>query len=73
MVIRKLFSSNWKMREEGLIELEDRIINGRDHREEEAFVNGVGAVKLTIQDKMAGVGQKAMNFLTAICETYPRV
>jgi len=54
-VVRKLFSSIWKLREEGLIDLEDMIINKRRPNKDEAFVNGVGAVRFTIQDKMAGV------------------
>jgi hypothetical protein len=50
-----LFSSTWKLREEGLQDLEDMIINKRRPNKEEAFVNGVGAVRFTITDKMAGV------------------
>ena len=40
---------------------------------DEAFVNAVGAVRFSIQDKMAGVNQKSMNFMTAVCSAFPNV
>jgi len=58
-LVRKLFSKTWQLREEALNEIEEESSAGR-YGDEEAFVNGVGAVKLTVQDKMAGVGQRAM-------------
>jgi len=51
----------------------EELIDSKRHGEEEGFVNGCGAVKITIVDKMAGVSQKAMNLLASLCETYTRV
>ena len=40
---------------------------------DEAFVNAVGVVRFTIQDKMAGVAQRAMNFMANVCSSLPNV
>jgi len=41
--------------------------------DEDAFVNAVGAVRFTIGDKMAGVSQRAMTFLSSICRSLVNV
>ena len=55
--MRKIFSSTWAQREEGINEVDDLIRNaGRRNEAAEYFVNAVGVSRLTIQDKMASVG-----------------
>lgn len=39
----------------------------------EAFVNGVGVTRFTIQDKHANVSQRSMAFFATICREYPSV
>lgn len=68
--VRKLFSKTWQNREEGLNEVEDQIMNQNNMQEDQAFISGVGAVKITIADKMAGVGQKSMNLLSTITSNF---
>lgn len=73
-VVRKLFSKSWQLREEALGEVEDEVLNNqRKYNREEAFVNAVGAVRFTIQDKMAQVIQRACQLLTNVCQGYPNV
>lgn len=69
--IRKLFSKTWQLRDEAISSIEAMVMNERD--QDGAFVNGVGVVRFTVQDKMAGVAQKSMNFMAAVCQTYPNV
>jgi len=72
--VRKLFSKTWQLREEAIGSIEGRVMNEQlAASQDEAFVNAVGAVRFTIQDKMAGVNQKAMNFMTAVCSAFPNV
>lgn len=71
--MRKLFSKTWQNRDEGLNEVEDIIMNQNQLREDEAFVGGIGAVKITVADKMAGVAQKSMNLLGTITQNFPGV
>ena len=73
LVIRKLFSKTWQHREEALNEIEDLAINGNQIGEEDAFLNSIGAINFTINDKMAVPSQKAINFLSVVCETFPNV
>lgn len=72
-LVQKLCSKTWQQRDEAIGELMEELIDSKRHGEEEGFVNGCGAVKITIVDKMAGVSQKAMNLLASLCETYTRV
>jgi len=55
MLVRKLFSKTWQLRDEALADIEDEVINQNKHRADEAFVSSIGAVNFTISDKMAGV------------------
>lgn len=72
--MRKIFSSTWALREEGINEVDDLMRNsGRRNDAGEYFVNGVGVSKLTIQDKMAGVAQRSMGFLANVCRLFPDV
>ena len=43
-VIRKIFSRTWALREKGIDEIEDDILNANKFDEAEAFVAGVGVV-----------------------------
>ena len=72
--MRKIFSSTWALREEGINEVDDLLRNaGRRSEAAEYFVNAVGVSKLTIQDKMAGVAQRSMGFLATVCRLFPDV
>jgi hypothetical protein len=60
-VIRKLFSKTWQFREEALNIIEEEAVNnGRNYDSDELFVNSIGAVRFTIQDKMAQVLQRSI-------------
>ena len=72
-VVAKLFSKTWQTREDALNQIEDLTVNSNQMSQEEAFVSGVGAAYFTIQDKMAGVGQKSMYLLSGLCNSYPHV
>ena len=74
-VMRKIFSSTWALREEGINEVEDIVRNASKRRngEPDYFVNAVGVCRLTISDKMAGVAQRSMGFLASVCKLYPDV
>ena len=73
MLVRKLFSKTWQLREEALNDIEDEVINQNKHRPDEAFVASIGAVNFTIGDKMAGVAQRAMNLLATVCNSFQDV
>lgn len=51
--VRKVFSKTWQFREEGITKIEEMILNEGGINEAKAFVNGIGVVKYTINDKMA--------------------
>ena len=73
-VIQKLFASTWQLREEALSIINDEITqNSSQYRKEEAFVNAVGAVKFTIQDKSVSVAQRAALLLASTCKTYSNI
>lgn len=72
--MRKIFSSTWALREEGINDVDDLLRNaGRRNEAGEYFVNAVGVSRLTIQDKMAGVAQRSMGFLATVCRLFPDV
>jgi len=71
MDITKLFSKTWQLRDEAISSIEAMVMN--EHNQDDAFVNGVGVVRFTVQDKMAGVAQKSMNFMATVCQTFPNV
>lgn len=54
MTVRKIFTKTWQLREEALNEVEDQCFS-RNLSDEDSFVNAVGAVRYTINDKMANV------------------
>jgi hypothetical protein len=60
--IRKIFSKTWQKRDDGIKALENDIVNEGKYSQDEggAFVNGVGAVRFTVQDKMASVAHKSI-------------
>ena len=72
-VIRKIFSRTWTLREEGISEIEEQIISGRNPGKPEIFMGAVNLVKITIVDKIIGVCQRAIQFLITICTTIPNV
>ena len=51
--VRKVFSKTWQFREEGINNIESLILNEGGLNEGKAFVNGIGVVRYTVQDKMA--------------------
>ena len=53
--IRKIFSRTWGLREEGISNVEDEILNMNKYDESEAFTGGIGVVRNTIGDKISGV------------------
>jgi len=53
--IRKIFSRAWNLREEGLSEIEEQIMQGRGPSQQEIFFQGMTVVKQTIVDKIVGV------------------
>jgi hypothetical protein len=56
-----LFSKTWQFREEALNIIEEEAVNnGRNYDSDELFVNSIGAVRFTIQDKMAQVLQRSI-------------
>ena len=65
--VKNIFSRTWSLREKGLQEIEDDIVNRRCGDEAEAFVGGVHIVKNTIADKIAGVCQRSIVFMTNLC------
>ena len=68
--VGKLFSKTWQLREEAIGSIENQVMN---ENSDEAFVNAVGVVRFTIQDKMAGVAQRSMNFMANVCSSFPDV
>ncbi len=73
-VVRKLFSKTWQFREEALNIIEEEAVNnGRNYDSDELFVNSIGAVRFTIQDKMAQVLQRSIQLVQSVCECYPQV
>ena len=73
-VVKKLFSRTWQLKEEGLGEIEDEVLNNqRKYNREDAFVNAVGAVRFTIGDKMAQVIQRSCLLLSNVCQAFPNV
>lgn len=73
MIARKLFSKAWQNRDEALREIEDLVCNSNKLPEEDAFIGSIQAIRHTINDKMAGVGQRAMDLLGRLGESYGRV
>lgn len=57
------------MREEGLNEIENIILNEGMSDKAKAFVNGIGAVRYTIGDKMGQVAQRSMQLLMNLCRS----
>jgi hypothetical protein len=53
--IRKIFSKSWNLREEGIAEIEDQIMQSRPKNPTEIFVSSIAVVKQTISDKIVGV------------------
>lgn len=51
--VRKVFSKVWQLREEGISNIENTILNEGVGNEAKAFVNGVGVARFTVGDKMA--------------------
>lgn len=51
--VKKVFSKTWQLREEGINNIENAVLNEGGLNEGKAFVNGVGVVRYTVGDKMA--------------------
>lgn len=73
MIARKLFSKAWQNRDEALREIEELVCDSNQLPEEDAFMGAIQAIRHTINDKMAGVGQRAMGLLGRLGESYARV
>ena len=71
--IRKIFSRSWNLREEGIGEVEDQIMQGRPTNPNEVFFHGIAIVKQTIADKIVGVTQRSIQFFINLCNTMPNV
>ena len=62
--IRKIFSSTWGLREDGIAEVEDQVLStGRPDQ----FTAGIGVVKETLGDKISGVVSRSIKLLTTLC------
>jgi hypothetical protein len=69
-VIRKIFSRTWNLREEGIGEIEDQILDQQYSGDEsEVFVNAIAVVRHTIGDKIMGVFSRSIAFLIKLTET----
>lgn len=66
--IRKIFSRTWALREKGIDEIENEILNNNRIDEAEAFVAGVAVVHHTITDKIIGVCTRSINFFVSLCQ-----
>lgn len=73
MVARKLFSKAWQNRDEALREIEEQVCEYNQLSEEDAFIGAIQAIRHTINDKMAGVGQRAMGLLGRLGESFASV
>jgi len=51
--VKKVFSKTWQLREEGINNIENMVLNEGSLNEGKAFVNGIGVVRYTVGDKMA--------------------
>lgn len=67
-VIRMIFSRTWGLREKGIDEIEDQVLNRNMFDEGESFVASVNLVRNTIQDKIVGVNTRSMQFFTNLCQ-----
>jgi len=63
-----IFSRTWALREKGIDEIEDMILNQNKFDEGEAFVGGVGVVRHTISDKIIGVCTRSISFFVNLCQ-----
>jgi hypothetical protein len=71
--IRKIFSRTWNLREEGVAEIEDLIMQGRRKDQTEVFLASITVIKVTISDKIIGVCQRSIQFLINLCNSLPNV
>ena len=53
--VKKIFSRTWQLREEGINNIENQVLNEGGLNEGKAFANGIGVVRYTVGDKMAQV------------------
>ena len=65
--IRKIFSRTWGLREEGITNIEDEILNQNKYDPAAAFVGGVGVARNTVSDKISGVGQRSIQLIKNLC------
>lgn len=68
LVVRMIFSRTWALREKGIDQIEDEILNQNKFDEAEAFVAGVGVVRHTISDKIVGVCTRSIQFFINLCQ-----
>ena len=73
IVIRKLFSRTWNLREEGIKDIENLIMQENDKDKSEVFIHSLLIVKVTIIDKIVGVCQRSIQFLINLCNFFPNV
>lgn len=67
-IVRKIFSRTWALREQGIDQVEDVILNQNKIDEAEAFVAGVAVVRHTIADKIIGVCTRSIQFFVSLCQ-----
>lgn len=65
--MRKVFSRTWMLREEGIGEIEQQIMDGKIDGNT-GFVAGIGVCKETISDKISGVCLRSTKFLVNLCD-----
>jgi hypothetical protein len=65
--IRKIFSRTWGLREDGIGEIEQIILNGGNNGDNLMFLNGIGVSHETLGDKISGVCLRSIKFLGSLC------
>jgi hypothetical protein len=65
--VRKVFSRTWALREDGIGEIEDMILQGGNSGDSLMFLNGIGVANETLGDKISGVCLRAIKFLGNLC------
>lgn len=63
-----IFSRTWGLREKGIDQIENEILDQNKFDEAEAFVAGVGVVRHTIGDKIIGVCTRSIQFFTNLSQ-----
>jgi len=65
--IRKVFSRTWGLREEGIGEIEEMILEGGNNADGKMFLNGISIANETLGDKISGVCLRSIKYLGSLC------